>query len=61
MIELTKENIIESIRQIESIIHKIERIDKNKLKQPQLTLTERRLAALKISLQLLNTELEGIQ
>lgn len=61
MIELTKENIIESIRQFESIIHKIERIDKNKLKQPQLTLTERRLVALKISLQLLNTKLEGIQ
>lgn len=61
MIELTKENIIESVRQIESIIHKIERIDKNKLKQPQLTLTERRLVALKISLQLLKTELEGIQ
>lgn len=61
MIELTKESIIESIRQIESIIHKIERIDKNKLKQPQLTLTERRLVALKISLQLLNTKLEGIQ
>ena len=61
MIELTKENIIESIRQIESIIHKIKRIDKNKFKQPQLTLTERRLVALKISLQLLNTELEEIQ
>lgn len=61
MIELTKENIIESIRQIELIIHKIELIDKNKLKQPQLTLTERRLVALKISLQLLNTKLEIIQ
>lgn len=61
MIELTKENITESIRQIESIIRKIEAIDNNKLKKQQLTLTERRLVAMKISLQLLNAELEGIQ
>ena len=61
MIELTKENITESIKQIESIIRKIEAIDNNKLKKQQLTLTERRLVAMKISLQLLNAELEGIQ
>lgn len=61
MIELTKENITESIRQIESIIRKIEAIDNDKLKKQQLTLTERRLVAMKISLQLLNAELEGIQ
>lgn len=58
MIEISKDSITESIKQIESIIRKIEAIDKHKLKQPQLTLMERRLIALKLSLQLLNIELD---
>ncbi len=60
MIELSKDTIIESIKQIESIVRKIEAIDKNKLKQSQLTLMERRLIAMRLSLQLLNAELGKI-
>lgn len=57
MIGLTRDNITESIKQIESIIRKIDVIDKNKLKQSQRTLLERRMLALSISLQLLNEHL----
>jgi len=57
MIELTRENLIESIKQIESIIRKIDAIDKNNLRQSQKTLLERRVVALTISLQLLNDQL----
>lgn len=60
MIELSKDTIIESIKQIKSIVSKIEAIDKNKLRQSQLTLIERRLIAMRLSLQLLNAELEKI-
>lgn len=60
MIESSKDTIIESIKQIESIVRKIEAIDKNKLKQSQLTLMERRLIAMRLSLQLLNAELGKI-
>lgn len=60
MIQMTKENITESIKHIESIVRKIEAIDKNRLKQPQLTLMERRLVALNLSLQLLTIELVKI-
>lgn len=60
MIQMTKENITESIKHIESIVRKIEAIDKNRIKHPQLTLMERRLVALNLSLQLLNIELVKI-
>lgn len=60
MIELSKDTVIESIKQIESIVRKIEAIDTNKLKQSQLTLMERRLIAMRLSLQLLNAELGKI-
>lgn len=61
MIELTKENLIESIKQIESIIRKIDAIDKNNLRQSQKTLLERRVVALTISLQLLNEQLDNFK
>jgi hypothetical protein len=61
MIELTKENLIESIKQIESIIRKIDAIDKNNLRQSQKTLLERRVVALTISLHLLNEQLDNFK
>jgi len=61
MIELTKENLIESIKQIESIIRKIDAIDKNNLRQSQKTLLVRRVVALTISLQLLNEQLDNFK
>jgi hypothetical protein len=61
MIELTKEGLIESIKQIESIIRKIDAIDKNNLRQSQKTLIERRVVALTISLQLLNEQLDNFK
>ena len=61
MIELTRENLNESINQIESIIRKIDAIDKNNLRQSQKTLLERRVVALTISLQLLNEQLDNFK
>ncbi|HBT59776.1 MAG TPA: hypothetical protein DEA45_03015, partial [Acholeplasmataceae bacterium] len=49
------------INQIESIIRKIDAIDKNNLRQSQKTLLERRVVALTISLQLLNEQLDNFK
>lgn len=57
MIELTEDNLKESIKQVESMIRKIEAIATENMRQSQKTLIERRLTALKISLDLLNEKL----
>jgi hypothetical protein len=51
--KLTVEQLSESIKQVNSIISKINAINKSKLPKSQRTLIERRLEALLISLQLL--------
>lgn len=60
MIELTKENLSESINQIESIIKKINAINKDNLKQSQKTLLDRRIIALELSMQLMIEQLNKI-
>jgi len=61
MVHLTKENVTESIKQIESIIKKMNSIQSDNLKQSQRTLMERRLVALELSLQLMNERLESFK
>ena len=61
MIEINRDNLNESIKQIESIINKIKAIDAKNLRQSQRTLLEKRLVALNISLQLMNERLASIK
>jgi len=61
LIDLTKENLTESVKQIESIIKKMRSINSDILKQAQKTLIERRLVALELSLQLMNERLENFK
>ena len=61
MIDLTKENLTESVKQIESIIKKMNSINKENLKPSQKTLVERRLIALEISLELMTEQLKNYQ
>lgn len=58
MIDYTQENLIESIKQVESMIRKIETMDSNHLKPSQRTLVHRRLEALKLSLALLTEKID---
>jgi hypothetical protein len=53
VMKLTVEKLSESIKQIKSIINKINAVNKSRLPKSQRTLIERRLEALSISLQLL--------
>lgn len=57
VVHINKETLIESIKQIESIVHKIHAIDQSKLNKSQQTLTQRRLEALAISLFLMKEKL----
>ena len=59
MIDLTKENLTESVKQIELITKKMRLINSDNLKQSQRTLMERRKVALELSLQLMNERLES--
>lgn len=61
MIQLSHENLMESIKQIESILRKIASINQDNLTKSQKTLLERRVLALNISLELLNKELLKFQ
>ena len=53
MKKYTKEDILESIKQVTSMIQKIHAIDTKKLQKAQQTLLKNRLLALQISLELL--------
>lgn len=61
MVDLTKENLTESVKQIESIIKKMSSIQSDNLKQSQRTLMERRMVALELSFQLMNERLENFK
>ena len=61
MIDLTRESLIESIEQIESMIKKMNSIDKDNSNQSESTLNERRLLALELSLQLMNEQLKNFK
>ena len=61
MIDLTKENLAESVKQIESMIKKINFIHKDNLRPSQKTLIEKRLVALEISFKLINEQLKRFQ
>lgn len=58
MPEFTCEELSEAHRALLSTLKKCEKIDSEKLGKPQQTLLERRIAALKIALTLINKELE---
>ncbi|CDR30288.1 hypothetical protein Aocu_02150 [Acholeplasma oculi] len=57
MVEINKDKLIESIKQVESILNKIHAIDLNKLNKSQQTLIIRRVEALEISVLLMKEKL----
>jgi len=57
VVEINKDKLIESIKQVESILNKIHAIDLNKLNKSQQTLTIRRVEALEISVLLMKEKL----
>lgn len=60
MKKYTKEDILESIKQVTSMIQKIHAIDTKKLQKAQQTLLKKRLLALQISLELLKEKLKEL-
>lgn len=60
MKKYTKEDILESIKQVTSMIRKIHAIDTKKLQKAQQTLLKNRLLALQISLELLKEKLKEL-
>ena len=56
---LDQRDLTESLKQIESIIKKMNSIQSDNLKQSQRTLMERRMVALELALQLMNERLES--
>jgi hypothetical protein len=60
MKKYTKEDILESIKQVTSMIQKIHAIDTKKLQKAQQTLLKNRLLALQISLELLKEKLKEL-
>ena len=59
MSEYTKQELNEAHRALMSTLQKCEKIDKMKLPASQRTLLERRIAALKVALTLIERELGG--
>ncbi len=57
VVEINKDKLIESIKQVESILNKIHAIDLNKLNKSQQTLIIRRVEALEISVLLMKEKL----
>ena len=55
----TKSELEEALRALTSTLHKCEKIDAAKLPSSQRTLLERRIAALKVALALIERELES--
>lgn len=60
MKKYTKEDILESIKQVTSMIQKIHAIDTKKLQKAQQTLLKNRLLALQISLELLKEKIKEL-
>ena len=60
MKKYTKEDILESIKQVTSMIQKIHAIDTKKLQKAQQTFLKIRLLALQISLELLKEKLKEL-
>jgi hypothetical protein len=56
MTEFTSEELSEAHRALQTTLQKCERMDKEKLGKSQQTLLERRIAALKIALSLIEKE-----
>ncbi|MEL1134508.1 hypothetical protein AAC978_04915 [Desulfitobacterium sp. THU1] len=56
MPDFTSEELSEAFRALRSTLHKCEKIDATKLGKSQQTLLERRIAALKVALTLIEKE-----
>lgn len=59
-LKYTSEELTEAHRALLSTLKKCEKMDTNKLPQAQRTLLERRIAALKIALNLISEKLEEL-